>query len=66
MKFHSVKTSMSVAIAVTIVGFNVLIPTLGRAQSSRASEIDRSATQVLLSIKTDPARRHWATRRWQY
>ncbi|HSF58184.1 MAG TPA: YSC84-related protein [Candidatus Binatia bacterium] len=50
MKFHFVKTSISVAIAVIMVGFNVIIPNLSLAQSSRASDIDRSATQALTSL----------------
>ena len=35
MKFHFVKTSISVAIAIITVGFNVIIPNLSLAQSSR-------------------------------
>ena len=55
MKFHFLKTSISVAIAVIMVGFNVIIPNLSLAQSSRASEIDRSATQALNSLyKNNP------------
>jgi lipid-binding SYLF domain-containing protein len=55
MKFHFVKTSISVAIAVIMVGFNVIIRNLSLAQSSRASEIDRSATQALNSLyKNNP------------
>ena len=50
MKFHFVKTSISVAIAIIMVGFNVIIPNLSLAQSSRASEIDRSATQALTTL----------------
>ena len=50
MKFHFVKTSISVAIAVIMIGFNVIIPNLSLAQSSRASDIDRSATQVLTTL----------------
>lgn len=57
MKFHFVKTSMGVAIAVMVVGlgFNIIIPNLLLAQSSRASQIDRSATQALDSLyKNNP------------
>ena len=55
MKFHFVKTSVSGAIAIITVGFNVIIPNLSLAQSSRASEIDRSATQALNSLyKNNP------------
>ena len=55
MKFHFVKTSVSVAIAMITVGLNVMIPNLSLAQSSRASEIDRSATQALNSLyKNNP------------
>jgi lipid-binding SYLF domain-containing protein len=48
MEFHSVKTSMSVAIAIITVGFNVLIPALSLAASR--SEIDRSANQALTTL----------------
>jgi lipid-binding SYLF domain-containing protein len=48
MKFHFVKTSINVAIIT--VGLNVMIPNLSIAQSSRASEIDRSASQVLTTL----------------
>jgi len=55
MKFHFVKTRMSFAIAVIMVGFNVIIPNLSLAQSSRASEINRSATQALNTLyKNNP------------
>ena len=55
MKFHFVKTSVSVAIAIITVGLNVIIPNLSLAQSSRASEINRSATQALNSLyKNNP------------
>src|SRR4029453_9662074 len=50
MRFHFVKTSIGVAIAVITVGLNVIIPNLSLAQSSRASDIDRSATQVLTTL----------------
>jgi len=48
MKFHFVKTSRNVAIAVIMVGFNVLIPTLGLAAS--ASAIDRDARASLADL----------------
>jgi len=48
MKFHFVKTSINVAMIT--VGLNVIIPNLSLAQSSRASDIDRSATQVLTTL----------------
>jgi lipid-binding SYLF domain-containing protein len=50
VKFHFMKTSKGVAIAIITVGFNVIIPNLSMAQSSRASEIDRSATQALTTL----------------
>jgi lipid-binding SYLF domain-containing protein len=45
MKFHFVKTSMSVAIVIIAVGFNVLIPAVLLAAS--ASAIDRDARASL-------------------
>ena len=48
MKFHFVKTSMTVAIAVITVGFNVLIPTMALAAS--ASAIDRDARASLADL----------------
>lgn len=48
MKLHLVKTSMSVAIAVIMVGFNALIPAVVQAASAR--EIDRSANQALTTL----------------
>jgi lipid-binding SYLF domain-containing protein len=58
MKFHFVKISMNVAIAVIMVGFNVIIPNLSLAQSSRASEINRSVTQALTTLdKNTPGAR---------
>jgi len=48
MKFHFVKTSINVAMIT--VGLNVIISNLSLAQSSRASDIDRSATQVLTTL----------------
>jgi lipid-binding SYLF domain-containing protein len=48
MKFHFVKKSMSVAIAVITVGFNVLIPTMSLAAS--ASAIDRDARAALAKL----------------
>src|SRR5215468_4040438 len=48
MKFHFVKTSIGVAIAVITVGFNALIPAVSLAASK--SEIDRSATQALTTL----------------
>jgi lipid-binding SYLF domain-containing protein len=48
MKFHLVKTRMSVAIAVIVVGFNALIPALSLAASK--SEIDRSVNQSLTTL----------------
>ena len=48
MKFHFVKTSMNVAIAVITVGFNVLIPTTALAAS--ASAIDRDARASLADL----------------
>jgi lipid-binding SYLF domain-containing protein len=45
MKFHFVKTFSSVAIAVIMVGFNVLVPAAGLAAS--ASAIDRDAKASL-------------------
>jgi lipid-binding SYLF domain-containing protein len=50
MKLHFVKTGMGLAIALITVGFNILIPNLSLAQSSRAREIDRSATQALTAL----------------
>ena len=47
MEFNFVKTNIGVAIAIIIVGINIFSPNLSLAQSSRASEIDRSATQAL-------------------
>jgi lipid-binding SYLF domain-containing protein len=48
MKFHFVKTSINVAIAISTVGFNVLIPAMSLAASK--SEIDRSVTQSLTTL----------------
>src|SRR5215472_2662109 len=48
MKFHFVKTSLGVGIAVITVGFNALIPAVSLAASK--SEIDRSATQALTTL----------------
>ena len=48
MRFPSVKTSMSIAIAVITVGFHAFVPVVGLAAS--ASEIDRSATQSLTAL----------------
>jgi lipid-binding SYLF domain-containing protein len=48
MKFHLVKTGITVAIAVITVSFNVLIPTMALAAS--ASEINRNATQSLTTL----------------
>jgi lipid-binding SYLF domain-containing protein len=48
MKFHFVKTSMSVVIAVITVGFNILIPTMSLAAS--ASAIDRDARGSLADL----------------
>jgi lipid-binding SYLF domain-containing protein len=48
MKFHFVKTSMNVAIAVLILGFNVIIPTAALAAS--ASAIDRDARAALADL----------------
>src|SRR5262245_18228029 len=48
MKFHFVKTSIGVGIAVITVGFNALIPAVSLAASK--SEIDRSATQALTTL----------------
>jgi lipid-binding SYLF domain-containing protein len=48
MKIHFVKTSISVAIVVITLGFNVLVPGLSLAAS--ASQIDRSATQSLTTL----------------
>ena len=44
------KKQIGVAIAIVTVGFNALIPNLSLAQSSRASAIDRSATQALTTL----------------
>jgi lipid-binding SYLF domain-containing protein len=48
MKFHLVKASVSVAIVVSMAGFNFLVPTLSLAAS--ASQIDRNATQSLTTL----------------
>ncbi|MGH7833054.1 MAG: YSC84-related protein [Candidatus Binatia bacterium] len=48
MKFHFVKTSLSVALTAIMLGLNVLIPTLSLAAS--ASEIDRNATASLRTL----------------
>ncbi|HEU4342232.1 MAG TPA: lipid-binding SYLF domain-containing protein [Candidatus Binatia bacterium] len=48
MKFHFVKTNLSVAIAVFTLGFAVLTPPVALASSK--SEIDRSATQSLTTL----------------
>jgi lipid-binding SYLF domain-containing protein len=48
MKLHLVKISMSVAIAVIMVGFNALIPAPSLAASR--SEIDRSVNQSLTTL----------------
>jgi len=50
VKFHFGKTTTSLVIVVIMLGFNALIPTSSLAQSSRASEIDRSATQALTTL----------------
>ena len=50
MRFHFVKSSLGVAIVVLTFGFNALVPAVSLAQSSRASEIDRSATQALTTL----------------
>ena len=39
MKFHFVKKSMNVAIAVITVGFNVLIPTMALGQARAPSTV---------------------------
>jgi lipid-binding SYLF domain-containing protein len=55
MKRDLVRRTISVAIVIILVGFNVLISNLALAASSRASEIDRSATQALNSLyKNNP------------
>src|SRR5215468_4219762 len=55
MKFHFMKKQIGVAIAIVTVGFNVLIPAVSLAQSSRASTIDRNATQALTTLyKNNP------------
>lgn len=48
MKFHFVKTSMNVAIAVITVAFHVLSP--GVALGASAGEIDRNATRSLTTL----------------
>jgi lipid-binding SYLF domain-containing protein len=48
MKFHFMKTSMNVAVAVMTVAFQVLSPSAALAAS--ASQIDRSATQSLTAL----------------
>jgi len=48
MKVFFVKTSISVAIAIITVGFNLLIPAMSLAASK--SEIDRSVTQALTTL----------------
>ena len=55
MKFHFMKKQIGVAIAIVTVGFNALVPALSLAQSSRASAIDRNATQALTTLyKNNP------------
>ena len=53
MKFHFAKKSMSVAIAVIAVGFNLLIPTMAQAASRSAIDRDTSATLAKL-YKNNP------------
>ena len=48
MRRDLVRRTISVAIAIIIVGFNVLIPTWSLAASER--EIDRSVTQSLTTL----------------
>jgi len=48
MKFHSMKTSWRVAIAIVMIGFNVSIPRLALAAS--ASAIDRDAKAALAKL----------------
>lgn len=48
MKFDLMKIGRSAGLAVIMVGFNVLIPTLSQAAS--ASQIDRNATQSLTTL----------------
>jgi lipid-binding SYLF domain-containing protein len=56
MKFHFVKASMSVAIVIITVGFNILIPTMSLAAS--ASQINREATNSLNTLfKNTPGAR---------
>jgi lipid-binding SYLF domain-containing protein len=50
VKFHFKKKSKGVAIVIIMVGFYILIQNRSLAQSSRASEIDRSATQALTTL----------------
>src|SRR5262245_24961705 len=53
MKFHLVKSSLSVAIVVLTFGFNALVPAVSLAASK--SEIDRAATQALTALyKNNP------------
>jgi lipid-binding SYLF domain-containing protein len=55
MRRDLVRRTVSFAISVIMVGFNVVIPPVALAASSRASEIDRSATQALNSLyKNNP------------
>jgi lipid-binding SYLF domain-containing protein len=56
MKFHYMKTSSSVAIAVFIVGFNILIPTLALAASASAINRDAKATLAKLYKNTPAAK----------
>ena len=59
MKVFFVKTSISVAIAIITVGFDVLTPAMSLAASK--SEIDRSVTQSLTTLyKNTPSAKHLA------
>src|SRR5215471_16787940 len=55
MKFHFMKKQIGVAIVGLTFGFNALVPAVSLAQSSRASTIDRNATQALTTLyKNNP------------
>src|SRR5262245_47406913 len=55
MRFHFVKSSLGVAIVGLTFGFDALVPAVSLAQSSRASAIDRNATQALATLyKNNP------------
>src|SRR5262249_44594539 len=55
MRFHFVKSSLGVAMVGLTFGFNALVPALSLAQISRASTIDRNATQALTTLyKNNP------------